>query len=105
MRGKMVDDRLLQVWLPEIVNAQTAFRVVGVAPVLDVLVHRVSSPLPEGLICISAAVSVVDTVLNRLVSGASPAVDPPQMLISCQPGDRTSDQCKIFELWAFLEPR
>ncbi len=83
MRRKVVDYGLLQVRFPEIVNAQATFWVARISPILYVLVHLVTSPLPQGLVGITATVGIIHASLDHLVSRASAAVDPSQVLIGC----------------------
>lgn len=100
VRRKVVDHRLLKVWLPETVDAWTAFRVTRIASVLYVLVHLMTTPLPKGLTGVATTVGVVNARFDHLISSTSSAVYPTQVLIVCKPSDRTSYLNNVFKLWA-----
>jgi hypothetical protein len=74
MRRQVINHGFLKVRFPEIVNPQTAFWVARIPSVLYMLIHLITTPLPNGLIGVAAAIGVINASLDHLVSSASSAV-------------------------------
>ncbi len=104
MRWQMVDYRLLQIRLPEVVDPETTLRVVAVSAILYMLIHLVAPPLPNGFIAIAAAIGIQDPRLNYFITGAAPSIQSALMLFRCKPSYSSRCSSDILKLWTSHQP-
>ena len=96
----MVDDRLLGVRLPEVVDAKAARRVTRIT-ILYVPIDLATSTAPEGLVFIASTQSVGNAGLDNCVSQRAAAADPSIVVFCREPSNRPCRRLNIFKSCAF----
>lgn len=97
----MINDCLIGLRFPKIIDAQATLGIAGITVGLDVPINVIASPFPTGRIGVAATRCIDNAVLDSDIPKRASTVDARFVMFRRKPSDRAGHQFNILILRRF----